>query len=90
MSRRGFWDNYAQEHWTEIDWRAWEKAGRPRVPVENRLSAKLPPKPLDLPPRVDPPGGLFGGFSLYPKPKPRDQSARSRSVDRLLAHLGIR
>jgi hypothetical protein len=91
MSRRkGFWNHYPMENWVKADWDAWDRAGRPRVPVENRLSAKPPPTPLDLPPRVDPRGGLFNGFELNPKPRPRHQNARSREVDRLLESMGIR
>jgi hypothetical protein len=87
---RGFWTLYPQEWWTEIDWRAWEKAGRPRVPVGMKLSAKPPPKPLDLPPRVDPPGGLFNGFDLHAPGRPRGQSTKSANVDLMLAKLGVK
>jgi len=85
-----FWKHHPQEHWTEIDWRAWDKAGRPRVPVGLRLSAKLPPKRLDNLEPIVPPSHPFTGFDLYAKPKPRGQSARSASIDRLLEKLGVR
>jgi hypothetical protein len=86
----GWWKYHKQEDWVEADWADWEKRGRPRVPVGNRLSAKPPPKPLDLPPRVDPPGGLFGGFDLRASGRPKGQSARSASIDRLLDKLGVK
>ena len=36
MAKEGFWDHYPQKYWQEIDWRGWEKAGRPRVPYAMR------------------------------------------------------
>jgi len=101
MSRRrkGFWDSFPQAWWVEGDWKAWEKAGRPRVPVELRLGSPIPkrfdarppvvPERLDTLPVVDPPGGLFGGFDLYAPGRPKGQSARSAAIDGLLDKLGV-
>ena len=89
MSKRGFWDSYPQKFWMPEDWAGWEKAGRPRVPVGLRLSAEPRSPRLDTLPIVDPPGGLFNGFSLNPKPRPRGQSRRSQEIDALLAKHGI-
>jgi hypothetical protein len=88
MSKRGFWTAYPQKWWSKADWEAWDKAGRPRVPVGMRLDAELPSKPLDPTPLAGPP--VFNGFDLYAPGRPRGQSARSASIDRLLAKLGVR
>jgi hypothetical protein len=50
------------------------------------------PKPLDLPPNVQPqPLHAMGSFALYEKPGTGARArARARAVDRLLGELGIR
>ena len=79
-----WWTHYPKAYWVEEDWQAWEKAGSPRVPRHLELQ---PPLPLEigntLP--VPPPGPqLASGFRLFPKPRRRNASARSRAVDRLI------
>jgi hypothetical protein len=94
---RPVWEHCPKKWWTEPDWQAWEKAGRPRVPrhldlrtpleveqeTEQRIGTKLP---------VPPPGPQSAVTTLFPKPRRREAaSARSRAVDRLIEeHVGFR
>lgn len=93
MSRRkpGFWNTYPQWYWAEADWKAWAKAGRPRIPVGMRLSSQPRAPRLDQVPTPAP---------LHPLPdvdwfgKARPRAARrgpaNPKVDQMLAKLGIR
>jgi hypothetical protein len=87
MGKRGFWDTYPQRYWVEVDWRAWEKAGRPSVPYSLRLKSE-PPRSTDLPP-AQPRHLAPSGFRLYPQPR-RPRSAKAKAVDALLSKIGLR
>ena len=84
-----FWQHYPKKSWLEVDWQAWEKAGRPRVPrhleLESPHEQRLDPT-LPLPP----PGPQSAVTTLFPRKSRRDVSARSRGIDRWLEERWIR
>jgi hypothetical protein len=88
---RGFWSHYPQRNWTEADWKAWEKAGRPSVPRDLALGSEFdgPYKPVGDRPPVAPPG-LAPVMSWRLFETPAVGGARSKAVDRLLDDLGVR
>jgi hypothetical protein len=82
---RPWWKHYPRRYWTEVDWQAWEKAGKPKVPKDPILEKQGEP----INPTVTPPAQtLPAGFSMFPKQSKRD--ARGRAVDQLLDQLGVR
>jgi hypothetical protein len=85
---QGFWDHYPQKWWMEVDWQAWQKAGRPTVPPGMRLTTPrarterlVQPEPQHTLPR----GVRWVGDQA--RTRPRD--ARAKSIDAMLAKLGI-
>ena len=85
---RGFWEDYPKKFWTEPDWQAWEKAGRPRVPSHLDLQ---PPPAQEIGTLPTPPPGPQLAPGWFTKPSRREASARSRAVDRLIEkHVGRR
>jgi hypothetical protein len=83
---RGFWTHYPKSSCAEADWKAWERAGRPRT-VSDRtgelpgdVGAKLPHLPATEVGRVS--------FSMFSQPS--HAAARKLAADRALARLGIR
>jgi hypothetical protein len=90
MSEPPFWQTHPRREWSAYDRAEWRRAGSPRLPYRPLLE-EMKRKPLDqVQPLVSPPpvASLDGG--LYAPPRPRHQSARSASVDRLLKSMGIR
>ena len=83
MSRPGFWDHFPKKWWTAVDWEAWEKAGRPRVPRE--IDLETPPGPALGNSVVIPPPGPQPSFGLFAKPRRREGAgAQSRAVDKVI------
>ena len=78
--------------WVEADWKAWEKAGRPRVPRHLELKPPPPVQEIGNTLPVAPPGPqLSPGFRLFAKPKGREAaSAQSRGIDRWLEAHSLR
>jgi hypothetical protein len=88
---KGFWDHHPNEFWFEVDWRAWEKAGRPKVPAHLELPDPPAREIGNSPVAVAPPGPTSAMTTLFPKPRGREvRGARSRAVDKLLEQLGVR
>jgi hypothetical protein len=88
MASKGFWTSYPQKFWTELDWRAWEKAGRPKVPLAMRLPThdQYQQRPLVVP---EPAHTLPAGVRwLGPKAKANRRDARGKAVDEILSQLG--
>jgi hypothetical protein len=85
-----FWDHYPKKLWAEADWKAWEKAGRPKVPRHLDLQSPPPPE-LGNSVVIPPPGPTSAVTTLFPKPRGREvRGAQSRAIDRVLAELSIR
>ena len=78
-----FWTHYPKKYWVEVDWQAWEKAGRPRVPPDMELEL-LPEREMGNSPVIPPPGPQSAVTTLFPRPSRRGANARSRAVDRWL------
>jgi hypothetical protein len=80
--------SYPRRYWTHLDWAAWERDGRPKVPRDPVLEKQGQPLNPTLP--VAPPAQtLTYPFALHPK-KSTARDARGRSVDRLLEAVGVR
>jgi hypothetical protein len=75
--------------WTEEDYSAWDKAGRPTVPPALRL--KFPERSV-RPPLVTPAPRhtLTTGSWLTPDAKQTRREAKSKAVDQLLGEMGIK
>lgn len=83
-----WWESYPQKYCAEIDWQKWEAAGKPKLPRAMRVP--LPDaheRPLVLP---EPRHTLTTGAWVGRAAKPTRRDARARSVDALLAKLGIK
>jgi hypothetical protein len=77
---------YARRFWTETDWSAWERAGRPKVPKDPILEKQgRPIEPLPVVPQAP----TLAVDSLHEKPSTR-QERRSRAVDELVAKVRAR
>jgi hypothetical protein len=82
--------DYPKKWWVEEDWRAWERAGRPKVPAHLELES---PHEQQIGPTLPlpPPGPQSSVTTLFPRQSRRDADARSRAIDRLIEkHVGFR
>ena len=83
---------YNQRYWTKGDWEDWEKHGRPKVPIDNRLGfGPDTRKNLDVTPVVQP-QHMLGAFDLYGRggqPRAGRRGPANPKIDQLLQKLGI-
>ena len=92
--RKKHWSSnpgYNQRYWTKGDWEDWEKHGRPKVPIDNRLGFGPDTRvSLDKQPVVAPLHPL-ADVDWYGKPQPRAgrRGPANPKVDALLAKLGV-